>query len=114
AVVALAVDVRSQVRDAWARLAAAQEAASFYQKTVLPLNRQILDENTRLSSGMLVGVYDLLRSRQDLINAERDYVGAVRDYWIARSDLEKALAGPLPGPTGNTPQPAQDKGASHE
>jgi cobalt-zinc-cadmium efflux system outer membrane protein len=111
AVVALAVDVRSQVREAWARLAAAQEAASFYQKTILPLNRQILAENIRLSSGMLIGVYDLLRSRQDLINAERDYVGAVRDYWIARSDLEKALAGPLPGPTGDTPQPAQDAGA---
>ena len=50
----------------------------------------------RNANGMLLSVYELLRSRQDQINAARDYIGALRDYWIARSDLEKALAGPLP------------------
>jgi cobalt-zinc-cadmium efflux system outer membrane protein len=97
ALAALAVDVRSQVRDAWARLVAAQDAAAYYQKTLLPLRQQIVEEETRLYNGMLIGVYDLLRSRQEQINAARDYIGTLRDYWVARSDLEKALAGPLPG-----------------
>jgi cobalt-zinc-cadmium efflux system outer membrane protein len=45
---------------------------------------------------MLISVYELLRSRQDQINAAREYIDALRDYWLARSDLERALAGPLP------------------
>ena len=101
---ALAVDVRSQVREAYARLVAAQDAADFYRSTILPLQQRIVDENVRLSNGMLIGVYDLLRSRQDQINAGRDYIGAMRDYWIARSDLEKALAGPLPDASASAPQ----------
>jgi cobalt-zinc-cadmium efflux system outer membrane protein len=96
ALVALAVDVRAEVRDAGARMLAAQNAASFYQATLLPLQQQIVDENQRLYNGMLIGVYDLLRSRQEQIGTARDYIGALRDYWVARSELEKALAGPLP------------------
>lgn len=92
----LAVDVRSAVREAYVRLVAAQDAAAFYRTNVLPLHQQIVEENQRLYNGMLIGVYDLLRSRQDHINAARDYIGALKDYWVARSDLEKALAGPLP------------------
>jgi cobalt-zinc-cadmium efflux system outer membrane protein len=104
---ALAVDVRSEVREAYARLVAAQDAAAFYKTRVLPLQQQIVDENQRLYNGMLIGIYDLLRSRQDQINAARDYIGTLRDYWVARSDLEKALAGPLPGPaTATTDTPS--------
>jgi len=97
--VALAVDVRSQVREAWARLGAAQDTVIFYRSTVLPLQHRVVAESQRLYNGMLIGVYDLLKSRQDEIAAARDYISAVRDYWIARSELEKALAGPLPGTT---------------
>jgi cobalt-zinc-cadmium efflux system outer membrane protein len=97
--VALAVDVRSEVREAWARLGAAQDTVAFYRSTVLPLQRRVVAENQRLYNGMLIGVYDLLKSRQDEIAAARDYISAVRDYWIAHSELERALAGPLPGTT---------------
>jgi cobalt-zinc-cadmium efflux system outer membrane protein len=55
---------------------------------------------------MLVGVYDLLRNRQEQINAARGYISALRDYWVARSDLERALAGPLPAAaTAQRPSP---------
>lgn len=95
--VALAVDARSEVREAWMRLIAAQEAAMFYQTRMLPLQQQIVEETNRLYNGNLIGIYDLLKSRQDQIAGARDYIGAVKDYWLARSDLEKAIAGPLPG-----------------
>jgi cobalt-zinc-cadmium efflux system outer membrane protein len=98
ALAALAIDARAEVRAAYARLIAAQDAAMFYQKSVLPLQQQVVEESQRLANGMLISVFELLRSRQDQINAARDYIGARRDYWIARSDLEKALAGPLPPP----------------
>jgi cobalt-zinc-cadmium efflux system outer membrane protein len=103
--VALAVEVRAQVRDAWTRLSAAQRTAAFYRTTVLPLREQIAAENTRLYNGMLIGVYDLLRSRQEQIEAGRGYVGALKDYWLARADLEKAIAGPLPGASDGSARP---------
>jgi cobalt-zinc-cadmium efflux system outer membrane protein len=96
AFVGLAIDVRSEVRESWARLAAAQDAATFYKSTILPLQQRIVEENTRLANGMLISIYDVLRGRQDQINAARDYIGAIKDYWIALASLEKALAGPLP------------------
>jgi cobalt-zinc-cadmium efflux system outer membrane protein len=94
--VALAVDVRAQVREAWVRLVAAQDTAALYRAQVLPLHERIMAENQRLASGMLISVYELLRSKQDQINAARDYLSTLKDYWTARADLERALAGPLP------------------
>src|SRR5712692_2201692 len=59
----LAIEIRSQVREAWIRMAAAQNAAQHYQKVLLPLTRTIVAENQRHYNGMLVGVHDLLLSR---------------------------------------------------
>jgi cobalt-zinc-cadmium efflux system outer membrane protein len=92
----LAIETRSQIRATWARLMATQESALHYRVALLPLHEQIVAENQRLYNGMLIGVYDLLRSKHDQIVAARDYVGALRDYWIARSELERAVGGPLP------------------
>jgi cobalt-zinc-cadmium efflux system outer membrane protein len=92
---ALAIAIRSEVREGWQRLAAAQAAARHFQGVLLPLSQRIVDETQRLYNGMLVGVYDLIRSKQDQIATAREYVAAIRDYWVARAELERALGGPL-------------------
>ena len=92
----LAIAIRSQVRETWQQLAAAQAAVAHYRAVLLPLNQEILEETQRLYNGMLVGVYDLLRSKQDQISTARDYIGALRRYWVARAELERVLGGPLP------------------
>lgn len=92
----LGIEVRSEVREAWTRLTATQDAARHYEKVLLPLNQQIVGENQRLYNGMLVGPYELLLSKQNELNVARDYIATIRDYWIAHSDLERALGGPLP------------------
>lgn len=92
----LAANIRSEVRESYGRLVAAQSAANFYRTRLLPLHRTIVAENQRYYNGMLLGVYELLASRREEIAAARDFIGAAKDYWIARSDLEKALAGPVP------------------
>ena len=96
---ALATDVRAEVREAWVRLVAAHDAVGFYRATVLPLRQRVLDESTRLSNAMIIGVFDLLRARQDQIDAAREYIGAIKEYWIARAALENALGAPLPSAT---------------
>jgi len=40
-------------------------------------------------------VFNLLQAKRDEIAAYRGYIEAVRDYWIARTELERAVAAPL-------------------
>jgi cobalt-zinc-cadmium efflux system outer membrane protein len=44
---------------------------------------------------MQVGIYQLLTTRQSQTSAFREYIETVRDYWVARSDLERAIGGPI-------------------
>lgn len=108
----LGVEVRSEVREAWTRLAAAQDAARHYESVLLPLNQRIVAENQKLYNGNLVGPYELLLSKQNELNVARDYIVTVRDYWIAQSDLERAIGGPLPGKPAARTDGAQPAAAS--
>ena len=115
-VVALAVDIRSQAREASARVAAAHQVLSHYRSVLLPLQETIVSETQKQYNGMLVGVYDLLLSKQAQVQTARQYVTATRDFWLAWSDLERAvgtrvaLATPV---ADQTPAPAQP-GPEHE
>jgi cobalt-zinc-cadmium efflux system outer membrane protein len=93
---ALAVEIRSQVRVARSRVAAAQQLVEYYGAVVLPRRRRIVEQTQLEFNGMLVGVYQLLQAKQGEVNAQRESIEAHRDYWIARSELERALGGPLP------------------
>ncbi len=92
---ALAIDIRSEVREMRDRLLAARNIVKYYQDVILPLRQQIVDESQRYYNGMLIGVYELLLAKQNQINAGREYIDALRDYWITRSDLEYAVGGRL-------------------
>ena len=93
---ALAVDIRSEVRETRDRMTAAQEQARYYRDVLLPLQQTILDETLLRYNGMLLGIYDLLLAKQGQLNSARDYIMASRDYWIARAELERAVGGRLP------------------
>lgn len=93
---ALAVEIRSQVRVARNRLVAAQQLAEYYRAAVLPRRRRIVEQTQLEFNGMLIGVYQLLQAKQGEVNAQQESIEAHRDYWIARSELERALGGPLP------------------
>jgi outer membrane protein, heavy metal efflux system len=109
-VTALAVDIRSQAREATARVAAAHQVLSHYRSVLLPLQETIVSETQKQYNGMLVGVYDLLLSKQAQVQTARQYVTATRDFWLAWSDLERAVGTrvALPTPAADrTPAPAQ-------
>jgi cobalt-zinc-cadmium efflux system outer membrane protein len=46
-------------------------------------------------NAMQVGIYQLLTTRRSQTAAFREYIETVRDYWVARSDLERAIGGPI-------------------
>ena len=55
-VAALAVEIRSEAREASMRLAASHAMVRHYQTVMLPLQQSIADETLRFYNGMLVGV----------------------------------------------------------
>jgi cobalt-zinc-cadmium efflux system outer membrane protein len=95
---AIAVNARSQVREARDRLTASREQALFYRNVLLPQRVHILDLTLRQYNMMLKGPYDLLLARQAQVDAERAYVDAWREYWIARADLDHAMGGGVVAP----------------
>lgn len=94
---ALAVQIRSEVRAARDRMLLARQRVQYFKSTVMPLRRRIIDETQLEYNAMQTGVFELLRAKQDEVNAGKEYVEALRDYWVARAELEKAVGGSLGG-----------------
>ncbi len=92
---ALAVEVRSAVRSAYAKMGAAQFRVNRYRKTVLPLRQSIVNETQKQYNAMLVGTFQLLQAKRDQVDAGSRYIEAQRDYWIARAELEQIVSGRL-------------------
>ena len=92
---ALAINARSEVREARDAMIAARDLAGYYRSVLLPQRVQILDQTQRHYNMMLKGAYDLLLAKQAEVAAEKAYIEAWRDYWIARTDLERAVGGRL-------------------
>ncbi len=87
---ALSIEVRSEVREARARLVTARAVVEEYRRTLVPLREQIVALSQQQYDAMLLGVYQLLTAKQSEYATYREYVEALRDYWLARSALERA------------------------
>lgn len=109
-VAALAVEIRSQTREAVRRLAALHESVRYYEKALLPLQQTILSETLKFYNGMFIGAYDLLLAQQGQVQAGRQYIAALRDFWIQWSELERTVGANLPSaltkPTAHGAQPS--------
>jgi cobalt-zinc-cadmium efflux system outer membrane protein len=92
----LALQIRSEVRDARNRVVSARAVVDYYRTTVLPLSERSVALTQQEYNFNLRGTFELLLARRDEIEAYRDYIEVVRDYFIARSDLERAAGGRLP------------------
>lgn len=112
---ALAIEIRSEVRAAYARMETARQKAAFYRTAVLPTQQVVTDQTLLRYNGMFVGVFDLLTARQEQIDSGRDYIEALDDYWAARTELERVLGRRLP--TGelrpSSPEPPKQTPTTH-
>ena len=93
---ALAVDIRSEVRVARARLVTMRDVVDRYATVVVPLREQVVSLSQEQYDAMLLGAYQLLAAKQNEVSAYREFIEALRDYWIARADLERAIAAAIP------------------
>jgi outer membrane protein, heavy metal efflux system len=92
---ALAVNVRSEVRESRDALIAARDVVEYYQNVLLPQRQRILRETLLHYNAMQLGNFVLLSAKEREALAEREAIEALRDYWIARSRLERAVGGNL-------------------
>ncbi len=93
----VAVDARSQVREAYAAYRTSYALARHYRDEVVPLRKRISEENLLRYNGMLIGVFELLADAREQIGSVTGYVEALRDHWVAQTDLQTALTGRSPG-----------------
>ena len=89
----LAVNARSEVRDAYHAYRTGYDVARHYRDEIVPLHKKISDENLLRYNGMLIGVFDLLADARSQITAVNASIEALRDFWIARADLDMAMIG---------------------
>ena len=92
---ATAVEVRSRVRATHESVAAARDQARYYERVILPLRQQIVEQTQLQYNAMQVGAFQLLLAKQQQIDAGNAYIRALRDYWVARTELDLLLNGRL-------------------
>jgi len=101
----LAIQVRSEVREARESLKMDRDLVEYYKKTVVPLNIKIVNDSQLQFNAMQKNTFDLFLSKQRELEAEKGYIEAWRDYWIARAELEKAVGGRLGAHSKTASQP---------
>ncbi|MGH7952990.1 MAG: TolC family protein [Limisphaerales bacterium] len=109
---AMAINVRSEVRQSSEVLRATRAAAEFSGNDLLPLQTKILHETLLQYDAMQKSTYDLLLAKEHEQTVVQEYVASLRDYWIARAQLERAVGGRLAIQT-NAPS-TEPEPTSHE
>jgi outer membrane protein TolC len=87
----VAVNAQSDVREAYSAYRTAYEIARQYRDEVVPLRKQISDENQLRYNGMLISVFELLADAREQVVSVSASIEALRDFWLAASDLGSAV-----------------------
>lgn len=110
----VAINARSEVREAYTGYRTAYDIARFQRDEVVPLHQRIAEENMLRYNGMLIGVFELLADARTQIASVNGAIEALRDFWIAQADLDMALIGkPSLAAAAGPAMAAQAAGAPH-
>src|SRR5882724_149577 len=94
---ALAADIRSDVRAARDKMLLSRRQVEYFKSTALPTRMRVTEESQLEYNAMQIGPFQLLQAKQEEVKTGAESVEALRDYWVARSELEKAVGGSLTG-----------------
>ncbi|MEX8494110.1 TolC family protein [Sphaerotilus sp.] len=111
----IAIDARSEVREAYRNWRHAWDIARHVQTAVVPLRQRIRDENVLRYNGMLIGVFELLADARAQIASVNSAIDARRAFWLADADLQMAMLGRPTLSAGAAPasSTAADAGGGH-
>jgi outer membrane protein TolC len=88
-----AVNIRSQVREAYAASRYAYDKAYETTTVIVTANAQILEETKLFYNGMLDGIYELLEDQRRFGEAKMQSLVLMGEYHKAKADLEYAVGG---------------------
>ena len=94
---ALAADIRSDVRTARDKMLLSRRQVEYFKSTALPTRTRVTEESQLEYNAMQIGPFQLLQAKQEEVKTGAESVEALRDYWVARAELEKAVGGSLSG-----------------
>ncbi|MEP6972227.1 MAG: TolC family protein [Betaproteobacteria bacterium] len=107
---AVAINARSEAREAYFGYRTAYDLARHYRDEVVPLRKFIGDEMVLRYNGMLASAWDLLADSRAQVMAVNSTIEAQRDFWLADADLQTALTGTSPGALSGAPSSAATGG----
>jgi outer membrane protein TolC len=87
----VAVNARSEAREAYQGYRSAYTLARHYRDDVIPLRKQISKEVLLRYNGMLASTFELLADSREQAGAVNAYIQALKDFWIAHATLEAVL-----------------------
>ena len=113
---AKAVSVRSEAREAYQQYRAAFDIARRYQRDVLPLRKTISEETLLRYNAMQIDVFSLLTESRERIASTIAAIEAQRDFWLADTNITSAiLGGPaMADSTQSTTAATSTETASHD
>jgi outer membrane protein TolC len=89
----MAVNARSQAREAYQLYRSSYDIAARYRNEVLPLRKAISDEMVLRYNAMMIDVFALLIEARQRVVSTASGVEAQRDFWLASVDLDAAILG---------------------
>ena len=89
----VAINARSEVREAYSAYRSSFDLARHYRDEVVPLRKRISEEMLLRYNGMLASVFELLADSREQVSAVNAYLSALRDFWIADAELQASLSG---------------------
>ena len=94
---ALQLAVVDDVHLAFVAMGYAGDRVALYQKRLLPALQTATARAQEEQNYMLIGVFELLASKQEEYNQYQAYIEALKEYWMARTELGRAVGNTLPG-----------------
>ena len=92
----LSIAVENSVHLAYAATENAKMRVDEYRHHLIPARRAAVDRAQEEENFMLIGIFELLTTKQQEYDAYQGYFEAVRDYWLSRVDLALAVGNSLP------------------
>jgi outer membrane protein TolC len=83
----------SNLRESYSAYRTAYDISRHYRDEIVPLRKQIAEENVLLYNGMIIGVFELLADSRDQIASVIAAINAQKQFWLADAALEAATIG---------------------
>ena len=93
---ALTLDIDTEVRLAFENMNNWEQQVRTYKDKLIPARIDATQRAQREQNFMLIGIFELIDSKQEEYDSYEGYIEAARDYWLARTDLARAVGNKLP------------------